>query len=192
MGTVGRVIVIVAGIIGILTLLLFMVMPDFFAFWRIDAYGVPLVDGKLWLGGIAQRAGDGNLLGLGLETDLTYTEDLLLTIINVITLAGGAICVIGGVLNKKIIGLVGGILMALGVIAFIVALQIQFGDFSDLGDIIDFFGGNTLLFGSGEGELPFPFPPGTILDADWGLGMGAWFGIGAAVAGVVGGAISGE
>ena len=183
MGTVGRVIVTVAGIIGILTLVLFMVIPDFFAFWRMDAYGFAPADGSLWLGGIAQRAGDGTFLGLGLETDLTYTEDFLLTIINVITIAGGAICIIGGVLNKKIIGLLGGIVMVLGVIAFIVALQIQFGDFSDLGDMIDAFGGDTLLFGSGSAGP---------LEADWGLGMGAWFGIGAAVAGVIGGALSGE
>jgi hypothetical protein len=185
MGTVGRVIVIVAGIVGILSILLFMVLPDFFAFWRIDVYGFAPVDGTLWLGGIAQRAGQGDILAQGLETDLTYTEDLLLTIINVITLAGGAICVIGGILNKKIIGIVGGILMVLGVVAFIVALQIQFGDFSDLGDMIDVFGGDTLLFGSGSNAFP-------AFEGDWGFGMGAWIGIGAAVAGVVGGAISGD
>jgi hypothetical protein len=183
MGTVGRVIVLVAGIMGILTILLFMVLPDFFAFWRMDAWGFAPAAGKLWLGGVAQRAGDGTFLALGLETDVTYTEDLLLTIVNVVTLVGGAVCIIGGVLNKKIIGVLGGILMVVGVVAFIVALQLEIGDFSDLGDIIDAFGGTSLLFGSGTSGP---------VEVDWGLGMGAWFGIGAAVAGVVGGAISGD
>jgi len=182
MGTVGRVIAIVAGIIGILAVLLYMVLPDFFAFWRFDAYGIPGAEFKLWIGGFAQKSGEGLQLVLDqfgvTEGEITYTEDMILTIIAIAIIAGGALCIIGGLLENRIIGLLGGVAMLLGVIAFIVGLAIQFGDFADLGDLIDAFGGDTLLFGSGASGG---------LDADWGLGLAAWFGIGAAAAGVIGG-----
>jgi len=180
MGSVGRVIAIVAGIVGILSVVLFMVMPDFFAFWSCDVSGFAPLDFKLWIGGFAQRAGEGTMPIPGMETDVTYTEDMILTIISIVIIAGGALSIIGGVIQNRIIGLLGGIAMLLGVVAFIVGLAIQFGDFADLGDIIEVFGGENLLFGSGS----IPLPP---LDADWGLGFGAYFGIGAAAAGIIGG-----
>lgn len=185
MGMAGRVIAIIAGIIGILSVLMYMVLPDFFAFWRIDAYGFPLVDFQAWIGGFAQKTGEGSALvldELGITAGtITYTEDMILTIIAIAIIAGGAVSIIGGIIGNKWIGLVGGIAMLLGVIAFIVGLAIQFGDFADLGDLIGEFGGENLLFGSGN-SLTIPG-----LEADWGLGMAAWFGIGAAAAGVIGG-----
>ena len=38
--------------------------PDFFAFWRIDAYGFPLVDFQASIGGFAQKTGEGSALVL--------------------------------------------------------------------------------------------------------------------------------
>lgn len=187
MGTVGRVIAIVAGIIGILAVLLYMVMPDFFAFWRFDAYGFAPADFKVWIGGFAQKTGEGYaaaLDSLGItEGTITYTEDEILTVIAIAIIAGGALSIIGGIIGNKWIALVGGIAMLLGVLAFTIGLLIQFGDFSNLGDLIDVFGGDNLLMGSGS-SAP--------LDADWGLGMAAWFGYGAAAGGIIGGALSGD
>ncbi|MFW9877843.1 MAG: hypothetical protein ACFFG0_32575, partial [Candidatus Thorarchaeota archaeon] len=78
MGTAGRVIAIIAGIIGILSVVLYIVMPDFFAFWRFDAYGIPGAGIKFWIGGIAQKSGEGSQIfldQLGVTAgEITYTE----------------------------------------------------------------------------------------------------------------------
>lgn len=158
----GRIIAIIAGILGILSVALFYVLPEIISFWKISGGGM-----GLYLGGFGFWSDAG---------DFSYAEDTLLTTIFVLIVAGGALGIIGGLVENKVIGLIGGILMLLGPILLIVALFIEFGDFEALADLIELGTGKRfLLFGSGAGVT-------------WGLWIGTFLAFGAGVLGIIGGA----
>lgn len=158
----GRIIAIIAGVLGIISVALFRVFPEIFSFWKLSGGGA-----GLYLGGFGTWSDAG---------DFSYAEDTLLTIILVIIVVGGVFGILGGIIENKAIGLIGGILMLLGPILLIVALFIEFGDFKDLADFIEFGTGNRfLLFGSGAGVT-------------WGLWISTFLALGAGILGIIGGA----
>ncbi|MFX1374672.1 MAG: hypothetical protein ACFFA0_02565 [Promethearchaeota archaeon] len=158
----GKIIAIIAGILGILAVVLFHVAPEIFSFWRLEGGGA-----GWYLGGFAYWD-----YGIG---DPESADDMLLLALFVMIVAGGAIEIVGAFVENKIIATIGGILMLLGAILFIVALAVEFGDFKDLADFIEYGTGDRfLLFGSGAG-------------AEWGLWIGTYLAIGAGVVGLVGG-----
>ena len=163
----GKIVAIIGGILGILSIVLFHVLPEFFGFWRLDA-GAAL---KIWLGGFGFSGGE--VGGIGVDPE--YTEEILFLIIGVSVVAGGALAIIGGLVENKMIAILGGVVMLAGPILFIVGAAIEFGPFEDLGAILP--PGNNLLFGSEAG--------GT-----WGLYVGTFLALGAGVLGIVGGALS--
>jgi len=137
----GKFIAIIGGILGILTVALFYVLPEIFCFWRLET---PL--GEYFLGGFGFRAGTGLL-----ESDPEYAEDILLLLMFTLSVAGGAIAIIGGLIESKVIGIVGGIIMLACPIILLIALFIEIGDFEDLAFIIGLFGGEGLIMGSEAG-----------------------------------------
>ncbi len=158
----GKFIAIIGGILGILSVALFYVLPEIFSFWRLET---PL--GDFFLGGFGFRAGTG--------IDPEYTEDILLLIIFTLVVAGGAIAIIGGLIESKGVGILGGVIMLAGPIFLLIALFIEFGDFEDLAIAISFFGGEGLIMGSAGG-------------AEWGIWISTYLAIGGGVVGVIGGA----
>jgi len=161
----GKIIAIIGGILGILSVVLFYVLPDIFSFWHFVGGGA-----GLYLGGFGFWDGTG--------MDPEYAEDILLLIIFVVIVAGGAIAIIGGLIENKVAGILGGILMLAGPILLIVALATEMGDFKDLAAIIEFATGEKgLLFGS--------FGP-----LDWGIWISTYLALGAGIVGVIGGATS--
>lgn len=160
----GKFIAIIGGILGILSVVLFYVLPDIFSFWHFVGGG-----GGTYLGGFG--------FWDGTAMDPEYAEDILLLIIFVLIVAGGAIAIIGGLIENKVAGILGGILMLVGPILFIVALAIEMGDFEDLAGYIEFITGEKgLLFGSALG-------------LNWGIWISTYLALGAGIVGVIGGAI---
>ena len=156
----GRLIAIIGGILGILSVALFFVLPEIFSFWQLSGAGT-----GLYLGGF------GHLDGF---SGFFYAEDTLLTIIFVLIVAGGAITIIGGLIENKMIGMQGGLLMIVGPIVFIIALVIELGYLEGLAAFIPMAGGDSLLFGSGSG-------------ANWGLWISTFLALGGGVLGLIGG-----
>ena len=141
----GKIIAIIGGVLGILSVALFHVMPGLFAFWRLEGGG-----GGMWLGGFAFW----DITGL----DPEYAEDILLLIIFLLVVAGGVLAIVGGLIEHKLIATIGGLLMLVGPILFIIALAVELGDFKTLADTLEgLFGDRFLLFGSFGGVM------------DWGL-----------------------
>jgi len=170
----GKILTIIGGISGLLSTILFHVFPNIFCLWRLDVWG--FANHKVWIGGFGFRSGEesGNFI------DPVYTERILFLLIGLLIAAGGAIAIIGGIMENKIVGLLGGIAMLAGISGFIISCLIEFGDFKELADQIALFGGEGLLFG--KSSITFPSVTG-----EWGLGMSAYMAIGASGAGLVGG-----
>ena len=160
----GKIIAIIGGILGILTIGLYFVLPEIFCLWRLD--GAPFL--SIFLGGFGSATGEALGVGYGPE----YYEDIMLLIICVLIVAGGALAIIGGLIENKMIGILGGVLMIVGPILLIVALFIEYGDFEAIASLL---GGKSLFFGSEPG-------------VDWGLWIGFYLAIGGGVLGLIGGA----
>jgi hypothetical protein len=155
----GKLIAIIGGILGILSIVLFYVLPDFFCLWRIYGGG-----DSINIGGFG--AGAGTIMGIDFGPE--DAEDTLLVIIGVLLVAGGAIAIIGGLIENKMIGVLGGIIMLAGPILLSVELLLKTGFW-------DGFTQDNLFLGSAGG-------------ANWGVWIGFFMGIGGGVLGLVGGA----
>ena len=160
----GKFIAIIGGILGILTVALFYVLPEIFSFWRLETAGF-----EYYLGGFGFEAGT-------LFDPPEYAEDILLMLMFTLCVAGGAIAIIGGLIESKVIGIVGGIIMLASPIILLIALFIEIGDFEDLAVIIGLFGGEGLIMGSEAGW-------------EWGIWISTYLAFGAGALGVIGGAI---
>ena len=167
MGAAGRIIAIVGGIVAILAIVLYHVLPDIFCLWKFDSE-VPF---EIWLGGFGFQGGI-----LGTELDPESTESIILLIIIILMVAGGAISIIGGVITNKLIGILGGVVTLVGIVLFMIGLLIEFGDFGDIADFISPFG-EGLLYGSSSSPA----------QAGWGLWIGSYMVIGGGAAGLIGG-----
>ena len=163
----GKFIAIIGGILGIVSVALFYVLPELFCFWRLES-----AVGDIFLGGFGFSAGTGLF-----ESDPEYTEDILLLITFTLVVAGGALAIIGGLIESKIFGILGGIIMLAGPIFLLIGLFIEMGDFEDLATNIAFlFGGEGLIMGSAGG-------------AEWGIWISTYFAFGAGALGLIGGAL---
>ena len=161
----GKIVAIIGGILGILSVVLYHIMPDLFALWRLDG-GVGL---SITLGGFGFTGG----WFLGVEITPVYAEDIFLLIIAILIVAGGVLTLGGGLAGNKAVGILGGIILLAGPILLIVALLLTLGSFADLALILP--PGSNLLFGSLPG-------------ASWGLWMGSFLALGGGVLGLIGGA----
>jgi len=163
----GKILAIIGGILGILSVGLFYILPDLFCVWRIDG-GAAF---SVYLGGFGFTSG--SIMGVDIPPE--YGEDIFMLIVAVLIVAGSALALIGGLAGNKAVGILGGIILLAGPILLVVALLLELGDFADAALIIDALGGDTLLFGSGSG-------------ADWGLWISSFLALGGGVLGVIGGA----
>lgn len=161
----GKIIAIIGGILGILSVVLYHIMPDLFNFWRID--GGPMF--SITLGGFGFTSG----WFMGVQIAPVYAEDIFLLIIAILIVAGGVLALVGGLVENKAVGILGGIVLLAGPILLIVALLLQLGSFADL----------ALLFPPGE-SLLFGSLPGV----NWGIWIGSFLALGGGVLGLVGGA----
>lgn len=169
----GRILAIIGGILGILSVVLFFILPEFFCFWRIEISGGGM-DITTYLGGIG--FGSGSILGIPFGPELV--DDIILLLVGVLTIAGGVIALIGGAADKKTVGILGGIILLAGPILLIVSILGELGAIGDLAAILP--PGETAFFGSISSMG---------VTATWGIWIGFFMAIAGGVVGVIGGAI---
>ncbi len=162
----GKVLTIIGGVLGALSVLLFYIAPEIFCLWRIDA-GSTL---SVFIGGFGAWSGEFIAIPFGPE----YSQDIILMIVGVLIIGGSVLTFIAGLAGSKAIGILGGIILLAGPILLLVALIAKMGVFGDT--IVPLLGNVNLLFGSILGV------------ADWGIYIGSYFAIGGGLLGIIGGA----
>ena len=158
----GRVIAIIGGVLGILSIVLFYVFPGLFSLWRIYGGG-----NSVNIGGFG--AGAGTIMGIDFGPE--SADDIILLLIGVLLVAGGAIAIVGGIVEVKFVGIIGGLIILAGPILLSVELLLELGFFEGYAP------GDNLFFGSTAG-------------ANWGIWISFFMGVGGGILGVVGGALS--
>ncbi len=162
----GKVLAIIGGVLGALSVLLYYIAPEIFCLWRIDA---PLAL-EVYIGGFGAWSGQFIAIPFGPE----YSQDIILMIVGVLIIGGSVLTFIGGLAGSKVIGILGGIILLAGPILLLVALIAKLGAFGET--IIPLLGDVNLLFGSMLGV------------ADWGIYIGSYLAIGGGLLGIIGGA----
>lgn len=158
----GKVIAIIGGVLGILSIALFYVFPNLFSLWRIYGGG-----DSINIGGFGSVAGT----ILGIDYGPESAEDMILLLIGVLLVAGGVLAIVGGIVDVKIVGILGGVIMLAGPIILAVELVLKIEFFEGMAP------GETLFFGSIGG-------------VNWGIWISFFMGVGGGVLGLVGGALS--
>lgn len=163
----GNVVAIIGGIIGILSVTLFYVLPEIFSFWKIetDFFGM----GKKYYGGIG-------FLFNPLSLSHSFTFDIFLILMGVFVIAGGILILIGGIAHKKVMAITGGFVLLVGPILLVITILLQYGT-------IGFIFRTELL-----GQNPI-FGTATIhpYTYTWGVWIGWFMAIGGGIAGIIGG-----
>ncbi|MFX1326750.1 MAG: hypothetical protein ACFE91_01215 [Promethearchaeota archaeon] len=161
----GKILAIIGAIVGILSVVLYYLLPELFSYWRFDG-GAAL---SVFLGGF----GFANGSFMGVPYDPEYADDIFLLLVSILIIAGSALLLIGALVENKPLGIIGGIVCLGGPILLIIALFLELGNFADFAILLS--PGDILLFGSMTG-------------ADWGLWIGTYMAIGAGAVGIIGGA----
>ena len=162
----GKVLAIIGGVIGVLSVVLYYIAPDIISLWRLDAPGMV----RVYLGGFGALSGE---VGIN-PIPITYAEDPILMIVSVLIIGGGVLTFIAGLTDNKVVGILGGIIFLAGPILLLFEIITKIGVFESMGSV--WLPGENLLFGS--------FP----LMADWGIGIGFYLAIGGGILGIIGGA----
>ena len=159
----GKIIAIIGAIVGILSVLLGLLLPELFSWYRLD---VPM--GGLYLTGFGTNIAD--------PSPSPVDEIAMLVLIGgILVIAGAVACVIGAFAEKKILGILGGLLMIVGPLLLLVDIMMGMSEFMEFMESFTGDSGVDLLFG-GVGP------------ADWGIWIGFGMGIGGGVVGLIGGA----
>lgn len=163
----GKVIGIIGASISLASLLLSIILPEWFSWYRYSA-----TDGLTTIGFFL--TGFGNFITIGGIPPLM--DIIFLTLIGALILIAGAIVlIIGAAKGIKVMGIIGGISILIGPILLLLNLSIGFYDFQGLvGKPNVFFGFEYIGFG--------------ILEA-WGLWIGFFMALVGGVLGLIGGAL---
>ena len=165
----GKVLAIIGGVLGVLSVVLYYIAPEILNLWRLD---VPILPVRVYFGGFGAWSGD----DFGVPFAPQYSGDIILMIVSVLIIGGGVITFIAGVAGSKVVGILGGIILLAGPTLLLVELIAKLGIFgSTIGPLV---GDVSLLFGSIPGS------------ADWGIGIGSYLAIGGGILGIIGGATS--
>ncbi len=162
----GKVLAIIGGVVGALSVLLYYIMPELFSLWKLDV-GLNLT---IYIGGFGAWSGEFITIPFGPE----YSGDVILMLVSVLILGGSVLTFIAGLAGSKAIGILGGIILLAGPILLLVSLVAQMGFFGQT--IIPLLGNENLLFGSVLGV------------AEWGINIGFYLAIGGGLLGIIGGA----
>ncbi len=170
-------IALIGAILGILTVVLFYLLPEMFYLWGIKATGTENL--RFYLGGFYSVGYTFSPLGL-LDIEFIQTLEPILFIVSVLITGGFVITLIGSLEGKRSTGIGGGITLLLGPVLLMIALLTGMGTlFGELASILGLIGQN-LLFGSLSSM-------GTTMS--WGLGSGFFVALAGGVLGVIGGAL---
>lgn len=168
----GRVVAIIGTALGAASVLLSLVMPVFFAWYRLALTGA--------------YTADLNLTGFGtVITDPSpgpIEEIAMLVLIGgILVLAGAAVCIVGALTEQKVLGIIGGIAMIVGPLLLVVDLLLITSDFAEYmhtnwADPLN----KSIFFGTESGGG---------LTVTFGLFVGFYMAIGGGILGMIGGAL---
>ncbi len=162
----GKVFAIIGGVLGVLSVVLYYIAPEIICLWRLDA-GVTL---KFFFGGFGSQSGE--LLTIPFPPE--YSGDIILMIVSVLIIGGSVLTFIAGLTERKVVGILGGIILLAGPILLLIEVIAKIGVFETIAAV--WLPGENLLFGSFPGV------------ADWGIGIGSYLAIGGGILGIIGGA----
>ena len=162
----GKVLAIIGGVLGVLSVVLYYLNSEILSFWRLDA-GALL---KFFLGGFGSLSGEMATIPFPAE----YSGDFFFTIVSVLIIGGSVLTFIAGITENKTVGILGGIIFLAGPILLLFEIITKIGVFESMAAV--WLPGENLLFGSFPGL------------ADWGIGIGFYLAIGGGILGIIGGA----
>ena len=166
----GKIIAIIGAIVGILSVLLGLFLPELFSWYRLDIPG-----GGLYLTGFGTNIAD--------PSPSPIDEIAILALIGGILVIVGAIaCLASAFTENKIFGLLGGLLMIVGPLLLLVDIMTGMSEFMEFMEL--FTGGE-----SGAGLLFDSYSPAPGVTFSWGIWIGFFMGIGGGVVGLIGGAL---
>ena len=173
----GKIIAIVGAVIGALSVVLSLVLPELFGWYRSHVSVVGLEAGY-YLHGFGIFDTSNSLL---LPMPPGVDEMVLLVMIGgILMIAGAVVCALGAFVEKKFLGLLGGLLMIVGPLLLLVDIMTGMSEFIEFLELFNGESGVGLLFGSTS-----PAPGVTF---SWGLWIGFFLAIGGGIVGLIGGA----
>jgi len=175
----GKIIAIVGAVIGALSVVLSLVLPELFGWYRTHVSVLGVEAGYYLHGFGIFDASNSALLPMPPGVD----EMVLLVMIGgILMIAGAVVCVLGAFVENKIFGILGGLLMIVGPILLLVDIMTGMSEFIEFVEL--FTGADSgigLIFGT---ESP---APGVTIS--WGIWIGFFMGIGGGFVGLIGGAL---
>lgn len=167
----GKIIAIVGAIIGVISVVLSLIVPQFFGWYRLEISGFGMTVGIYFTGlGTLASIPPGGPTGM----------DTMILIGGIMLLAGAVLCIIGAFKEMKALGIVGGILILLGPMLLLLELLIGMGEFATLISLLGGPVGANVIWGSSV------LGPGVVIS--WGIWIGFFLSLGAGVLGIIGGA----
>jgi len=164
---VGKLLAIIGGIMGILSIALFYVMPEIFNVWRFFDEGSSV---SIYIGGFGSWSRD-----IGFNFGIRFSEDIFFLIVSLLTVGGSVLVIIAGVKGSKTLGILGGAILLAGPALFMLMILTQIGIIGDVLGIIPTLGSFSLWFGNAMGAV-------------WGIWISLFLVIGGGVLGIIGGA----
>ena len=166
----GKVVTIIAAILGLVSILLGFIMPELFSWYRYEISGMGS-SGGYYLTGIGTVIDIGNTISMGIS--------ILGVIGGTLVIIGSILCIVATVKESKGIGVLGGILMLLAPVLMVIDFMIGISELA--GTIQD----NLDLFGSQNWYWADFFA--LLYDYTWGIWIGFFLGIAGGALGFIGG-----
>jgi len=174
----GKIIAIIGAVVGILSVVLSLVLPELFGWYRVHASVLGVEAGYYLHGFGIFDALNSALLPMPPGVD----EMVLLVMIGgILMIAGAVVCGLGAFVENKILGILGGLLMIVGPLLLLVDIMTGMSEFIEFVELFTGESGVGLLFGSTS-----PAPGVTL---SWGIWIGYFMGIGGGFVGLIGGAL---
>ena len=164
---VGRIIAIIGGLLGIISMILFYFMPEIFNLWRFVDVGSTVY---VYIGGFGSWSRD-----IGFNFGIRFSDDIFLLIVSLLIVVGSVLVIIAGVKGSKIFGILGGVILLGGPALFMVEIIAQIGVIGDFLELVPLLGSFNLFFGDVAG-------------AQWGIWISSFLTIGGGILGIIGGA----
>lgn len=164
-----RQIAVIGAIIGILSVLLGLLSPEWFSWYRVN---IPSPISAFYLTGF----------GTAVFIDFAHQIDeiaILVLIGGILVIVGAVECLTSALLKNKVVGILGGLLMIVGPLLLLVDIMMGVSEFMQYME----------YYTSGKSGAELLFGRIDFWDIDYGLWIGFFMAIGGGVLGLIGGAL---
>lgn len=171
----GKNLTLIGAILALITVLLSMVLPQFFGWYRVELTSLGITSGVYVTAmGTITQIGSIPFSSNG-SGGFEFFGGLLFII-------GAIICILGVAKESRVAGIIGGILMLLGPLPMILSLLTGGGNYSYIKEFLGVSTDVDLLWGT----FTSTGPPIEIIS--WGLWIGFFLALASGVLGIIGGA----